>query len=109
MSLSYSECPLEEHEAIDFAEHPIRSYDAHGAKDHNSFMVTYHSFVLWIRQECERLIAANSSSITERKRLAELKTMYYNVRTKVDNFAYHSGISLLPKYTYNKSSRKSGL
>ena len=109
MTLSYSECPLSESEAIDFAEHPIRAYDPPGSRDHNSFMVVYHSFVLFIRQECERIITANSNDITQRRRLAELKTMYYNVREKCDNFAYHSGVALLPKYTYNKSTRKSGL
>lgn len=109
MTLSYSECPLNENEAIEFSEHPIQAYDPKGARDHNSFMVVYHSFVLFIRQECQRIITANSSDLTQRRRLAEIKTMYYRVREKVDNFAYHSGVALLPKYTYNLSSRKSAL
>tara|TARA_B100000459_G_scaffold25622_1_gene12454 strand:+ start:300 stop:629 length:330 start_codon:yes stop_codon:yes gene_type:complete len=109
MTLSYSEVPLKEHEAIEFSENPIRAYDPHGARSNNSFMVMYHSFVLFIRQECQRIITANSSDLTQRRRLAEIKSMYYKVREKVDNFAYHSGVALLPKYTYNLSSRKSAL
>lgn len=105
----YTPNPLTYDEAKEFAEHPLRVYDTHGAKDANAFRNIYKSFVQFIKVELDRIIELNCSDLEARKHLAELKTMYHTVRTKVDNYAYHSGVALLPKFNYNKSSRKLSL
>lgn len=87
-------------EAEEFVKHPIRPYDPVGQRNTFAFNHSYDDFVQYIKQELELLIGANISDIDSRRRLALLKSQYHEVRTKVDNYAYHTGIALLPPYRY---------
>lgn len=91
-------------QAKEFSEHPIRSYDPAGQKNRFAFNHDYDDFVSFIKSELRELIRANTSDTDSVKTLANLKTMYHQVRTKVDNYAYHTGIALLPPYRYALSS-----
>lgn len=97
-------------QAEEFVRNPTRSYQANNPyQDRTEFRNTYSSFIEYIKHELNRLIESNNSDLDARRSLAILKSQYHEVRTKIDSFAYHSGIALLPQYRYNKSSRKSRL
>jgi len=95
---------LTREEAKEFVKHPIRSYDPHGARNRREFTNTYDAFVSYIKYELNRIIDANANDLASAKSVAELKHDYHTVRTKVDNYAYHTGTALLPPYRYALSS-----
>lgn len=91
---------LTREEAEYFVAHPIRSYDPNGARNRYEFTNTYDAFVQYIKYELNRIIDENLNDDNARKLLADLKRMYHELRTKVDNYAYHTGTALLPPYRY---------
>lgn len=91
-------------QAEEFVKHPIRPYDPHGQRDRFAFNHAYDDFVQYIKSELEYLIGAGTSDLDARRQLALLKSQYHEVRTKIDNYAYHTGTALLPPYRYALSS-----
>lgn len=91
-------------EAEEFCKHPIRPYDPHGQRDRFAFNHAYDDFVQYIKSELHELIRADKSDKVARTTLARLKSQYHEVRTKIDNYAYHTGTALLPPYRYALSS-----
>lgn len=87
-----------------FAEHPIRPFDPHGSRNIYGFINEYNDFVSYIKSELARIIEKADSDLAARKSLAAVKSLYHKARTKIDNYAYHSGNALLPPYRYARSS-----
>lgn len=83
-----------------FAKHPIKAYDPLFSRDTNNFNVVYGQFIRFLKHELNLLIDLGDSSPGSRDTYCELRTMYHEVRTKVDNYAGATGTSLLPRYSY---------
>lgn len=92
---------LEWQEARDFSKHPLRAYDAFASRDTNHFRSMYGKFIRFLKFESRLLITQGSSDLDARKRLAELKSMYHDVRTKVNNYGKATDTYLLPEYKYH--------
>lgn len=87
--------------AREFSKHPIRAYDPYASRDTNHFRVMYGKFVRFLKHELRILIKVGESDLHARRVLAELKSMYYNVRTKVNNYGKATDTYLLPEYKYH--------
>ena len=87
--------------AREFSKHPLRAYDSFASRDTNHFRSMYGKFIRFLKHELRILIKLGSSDLTARKQLAELKTMYHNVRTKVENYGKATDTYLLPRYKYH--------
>ena len=85
-------------EAEEFVKHPTRTYQTYNPyQDRTEFNHTYDAFIEYIKYGLNEIITRNSSDLEARRSLALLKSQYHEVRTKIDSFAYHSGIALLPR------------
>lgn len=79
-------------EAIEFAKHPIKSFDSFGAKDYTSFRYTYGEFVRF----CRELIASNPSPSA----VNFVHTLFFDAVTKIYAFERATGHNLLDNVGY---------
>ena len=79
-------------EAIDFAKHPIKSFDSFGTKDTTAFQYTYSQFVRFLRE----LIASNPSPSA----VNFVHGLFFDAVTKIYAFEKATGHDLLTNVDY---------
>ena len=79
-------------EAIEFAKHPIKSFDSFGTKDATAFAHTYGEFVRFLRE----LLASNSNPTA----INFVHNLFFDAVTKIYAFERATGHDLLTNVDY---------
>ncbi len=95
-------------EALEFSLHPVKASDIrYTPGDTTTFDYLFSEFKSFLISELNTIIRDIESDVVDpesfeiRKRISNLKTMWYDCHKKCANFAYHTGINLIPNNKYN--------